>query len=530
MCKKQYPVIDLFAGPGGLSEGFSSFGLGGKSKSPSLFSVVVSVEKEKTAHATLMLRSYYRGLIVKGLSLTNYYAWLNGESETYKKTVQEDEVWSEAKSHALLHELGVDLVADEELENHILAKLKGFDRSSVLIGGPPCQAYSLVGRARNKGNSSYSAEEDHRHFLYREYLKILYRTEPSIFVMENVKGILSSKVNGERIFPSILKDLVAPHEALGKELGKKYVIYSLVTNRRFRYGDDPASVEGTDFLIRSEHYGIPQKRHRVILLGIEESIDVIPDKLRASTTTINVRDVTSGLPPLRSRLSKGGDSSEKWVKIIKEVSQELIDDLKKSEQLPELVGEVKRLLNQDKRIGLDDGGLRVEPSILNSEEQLLPLHLESWYQDNCLNKVLNHESRGHIKEDLKRYLFIATYGKIYGISPKASEFPSFLAPEHKSWHSGKFADRFRVQLSNSPSATMTSHISKDGHYFIHPDPTQCRSLTVREAARLQTFPDNYFFMGPRTQQYVQVGNAVPPLLARQIAQVVHGVLEKVGEE
>ena len=142
--------------------------------------------------------------------------------------------------------------------------------------------------------------------------------------------------------------------------------------------------------------------------------------------------------------------------------------------------------------------------------------------------VLNHSTRAHIVSDLERYLFASSFATVTGTSPMLSDFPTSLLPDHDNVEmalgNGLFADRFRVQLARKPSTTITSHISKDGHYYIHYDPSQCRSLTVREAARLQTFPDDYFFCGPRTSQYQQVGNAVPPALARQIAGLVASLL------
>lgn len=162
--------------------------------------------------------------------------------------------------------------------------------------------------------------------------------------------------------------------------------------------------------------------------------------------------------------------------------------------------------------------------------------LARWISDPNLGGVCQHETRTHMDPDFARYLFAAVYGEIRSASPKLSHFPKHLLPNHSNIFEtdgngrkqlrGDFNDRFRVQLSGEPARTIVSHIAKDGHYFIHYDPEQCRSLTVREAARIQTFPDNYFFEGNRTQQYQQVGNAVPPFLALKLAEVVAELIKQ----
>jgi DNA (cytosine-5)-methyltransferase 1 len=509
------PVVDLFAGPGGLGEGFSSFGDG------KAFKILVSAEMDSSAHQTLRLRSFFRILKQKGgNALASYYRYCNGESATpWDQTNAKD--WEEAGNEARQITLGTPS-GNRELFAILDNAGLNQTRPWVLIGGPPCQAYSLVGRARNRGKADYKAEDDHRHFLYREYLKIIQKYRPAIFVMENVKGILSSKVHDQQIFHTILRDLSDPGLAITKRHGQGYRIHSLVVPTVFEQGMNPNQIDVHDFIIRAENHGIPQARHRVILLGVREDIETRPSLLQV-VDQVTFKDAVAGLPALRSRLSKEVDSPDKWHEVVSTHLQELLEESMQRSDLTEIaenLREIKSNLKSDLRYGA------VRERIIGHIPSPVP-ELERWYHDSNLKVLLNHEARGHMSPDLRRYLYAAAYASAYKRSPKGHEAFDLagLRPEHKNWESGKFADRFRVQLYERPATTVTSHISKDGHYFIHPDPVQCRSLTVREAARLQTFPDNYFFQGNRTQQFHQVGNAVPPLLAYKIAGKVSEILK-----
>lgn len=517
-------VVDLFAGPGGLGEGFTSFGDGGR------FEIVVSAEKDPKAWQTLRLRAFYRLLKKhKPDHLFEYYDYCNDPLSTgeFMPSKDTESLWSEAAREARCITLGSPK-GNQELDEALNDQLHGLNenRPWVLIGGPPCQAYSVVGRARNQAKVNYRAEEDNRHFLYKEYLRIIREKQPAVFVMENVKGILSSKVNNERIFSNILRDLSDPHQALHEGgSGKRYHIYSLVTGDHFSHKKSVDEIDPRAFIIRAEDYGIPQARHRVILLGISEDClpaDVLQVKLAKDSPEATVGQVIGSLPRLRSGLTKMADSSENWAGVVVRESDYLREQLDKKDPMWRVLGDVTAGFKAPESAG----GRRVKRAANKNDGATGNTRLDDWYRDPNLDYWLNHEVRGHMPTDLRRYVFAAAYAKLHGFSPKGHKGFNLegLAPEHKNWKSGVFSDRFRVQAEKLPATTITSHISKDGHYFIHYDPTQCRSLSVREAARVQTFPDNYFFQGNRTEQFHQVGNAVPPLLASKIARVVFRIL------
>jgi DNA (cytosine-5)-methyltransferase 1 len=516
------PVVDLFAGPGGLGEGFSSRM---DDEGRHVFHVVLSVEMEKYAHETLRLRAFFRQ---EPEVPEEYYHVLRGKANIASLgSGRTKERWERAGREVLRAKLGGSREDQSRIHEAMWAATKGSDRPLVLIGGPPCQAYSIAGRSRMSGVEGYRPEDDERHTLYREYLKIITDVRPAVFVMENVKGILSSRLHGERIFNRILADLQEPVRALGKSSGSgrlRYTVHPVSeSSGSIDFFPDPSS-----FVIRCEDLGIPQRRHRVIILGIREDLGITPRQLNGSVKSPTVGNVIGDLPKIRSDLS-GRSSYTSWHQFFDEgLSNGLLREVRDrgGESVAREMKEAVKRLAATRR---GRGGEFVKCTRRLRAGDVLG----NWFYDPRIGGVFNHESRCHIDEDLYRYLYASCYALHHGASPKLADFPEALLPDHRNARravgsNSMFADRFRVQLKNRPATTITSHISKDGHYYIHYDPFQCRSLTVREAARLQTFPDNYFFCGPRTAQYVQVGNAVPPFLASKIAHLVHEVLSSTG--
>lgn len=419
-------IVDLFAGPGGLGEGFSA--AGGESTTP--MSIRLSVEKDDFAIQTLRLRAFLRSF--EGGFPAEYYEALNHSRVMPDWALSYPANWKTAIEEAQQLELGTPGVF-EHLAPILDSARERCSGRTVLIGGPPCQAYVLV---------PLTAEGD----------------------------------------------LLVDHTA-------------------------------KEFVVRAEEHGVPQARHRVFIVGLRA--DVAKERTLTGPLLVksepsqsnSVMTAIGGMPKLRSGLSKN-DTATNWQEAVREWASKLAAD----DTLPCSITPVLRHISK-----LNDMGSQPR----TSADVAMPIPskaLADWLEDPLLEVSLQHETRGHIKGDLGRYLYAAAFAQSYGYSPKLKEFPAILQPNHANRESGAFADRFRVQLADAPSTTVTSHISKDGHYFIHPDPVQCRSLTVREAARLQTFPDNYYFCGPRTEQYKQVGNAVPCFLAKQIAHIVHDLI------
>jgi DNA (cytosine-5)-methyltransferase 1 len=573
---KTIAAIDLFAGPGGLSEGFSRYQSAALS-----FDIRLSIEKDPVACRTLRLRAFLRQFKGRRTPVA-FYDYIRGNRAKLQDLEALPE-WKIAAEHVKQWTLGASpsdpgYVAPTDLHQAINLALSGAGDEWVLLGGPPCQAYSLIGRARMTGvgakvrsvaknerqiTKSREAREaafsyDRRHTLYREYLRVVAVHQPAAFVMENVKGILSAKIPVSRddqgnpqgyvhVFDQIQKDLTDPWAALSDDpdhktlhalsgifghVGRTYRLYSFVLKPE----DAWTGLTGTDFVIRTERFGVPQNRHRVIVLGIRQDIKRDYEPIKEAVQRATVRQMICGMPRLRSGLSRdrasvtkyGDDSPCAWRFALRSETKAALKgnvDLQRSAAINQVLDKTAELTS---RGGPYIASLHSTSSIPNS--------LRYFLEDSTLGGVIQHHSRSHMASDLARYLYLAVTADKSDVSqqytPTLEEWPRALLPKHANVrYDGRqrvvdgFVDRFKVQSWDKPSSTITSHIQKDGHYFIHPDPSQCRSLTVREAARLQTFPENYFFEGNRTEQFLQVGNAVPPYLALQLAESVANIFE-----
>ena len=505
------PVIDVFAGCGGFSEGFNA--LRGESGFP--FDVRLHIERERAPVSTLLLRSFYHQFR-ENLLPDSYYEYVNGSIERDDLFQQHPREAEAAKRRCLQIEMGASSATTSLVDDRIGRAVAGADRW-VLIGGPPCQAYSVIGRVRNQSLDGYDPEEDIRFRLYREYTRIMAAYWPAVFVMENVQGLLSARCAGRSVFEQMLGDLREPAGSRSVRNAEdtrcyKYRLYSVVSA-----ASDP---EPGDFMVKSENYGIPQVRRRLLILGVRDDILTEPEPLPLVSEPVAAGEVLSGIPPVRSGLSRQ-DNRERWIAAVLGIREQPWWN-----EIPsEVQHRISKALETLRTTANGRGNYRF------MDEQATCRYKPDWFEDPRLDGTLNHEARTHREDDLWRYLF-ASCVMADGEHPpfRISDFPEGLRPNHQSTadalSKGSFADRFSVLTKAAPSRTVVSHIRKDGHYYIHYDPAQCRSLTVREAARLQTFPDNFFLEGSRTDQYGQVGNAVPPLLSHQVADCIAKLLSR----
>ena len=348
---------------------------------------------------TLKLRAFYRYFIHENLPVpVEYYKYLAGEIERDALFRKFPEAAKCADEEALCAELGGDDFSDSYFDK-IIVKVLHDEKEWLLIGGPPCQAYSLVGRSRRlgalkdgNGNLIDNGKEffdDHKHKLYQQYLRIIAKYSPSVFVMENVKGILSSKLNGENIFPVILKDLQGPSIAAkahnwGKVANYSYRTISFVT------GTEPD--KNRSYLIKTEKYGIPQSRHRVIILGIR---DDIWKRINGSVSHLSIKkevtvaEILENMPKIRSDFSKRKSATtDDW--------KSHLSYAEKMEWYYEIDSDVKKIIqkadNERKKENLETRS--------NELKACQPKTYTDWYDDQNLTCLCNHESKTHMDSDL----------------------------------------------------------------------------------------------------------------------------------
>lgn len=414
-----YNFIDLFAGAGGLSEGFIQAG----------FSPVAHVEMNAFAAQTLETRTGYFYLKAQG-KLDVYYDYAKGKitRDEFLEQIPEEQLKS-----VLCETMSDDTLPGLFSTIDTILTAKGIQKVDVIIGGPPCQAYSLVGRAQSSHMEKPMAE-DPRNDLYKLYARFLQKYQPKMFVFENVMGIKSA--NGGATWAKV--------QAALREVG--YEIECREQN--------------------SKTFGVLQSRRRMIIVGWLKDSGLSYPEFEKKTVTATVNDILNDLAILHPGENSGEYRSD-------EMSAYLVET-----------------------------GIRTKDDVLT-----------------------HHCARPNKPRDIEIYKKTISLWNDGHKRLNYNDLPEELKT-HKNRNS--FLDRFKVvEGDKSCCHTMLAHISKDGHYFIHPDIEQHRSITVREAARIQSFPDSYFFEGPRTAQFVQVGNAVPPLMARGIAE---GIMHELRRE
>ena len=418
MRENKLTAIDIFAGGGGLSEGFCRAG----------FDIINHIEKDKHATETLRTRILFFLLKERGL-LKEYYAYLFGQISR-EALVARYNLENLINNNVICEEIS-DMTIEDIIQRIKVNMETGYIKNiDVLLGGPPCQAYSLVGRARDP----YNMEYDRRNYLYKYYIEFLKEFNPEIFVFENVPGLISAGKG------KLFEDIKRYMNDVGYEINYR--------------------------ILNSADFMVLQNRKRVILIGWKEGNNFEYPTFEEMKHSYRVKDVLYDIPNLKD-------------------------------------GE-----------GIDDAQ---DYGITDINEYLKKTKIRTHY-----DKVINHVARPHRREDLQIYKY-AINKYLKGETLKYTDLPEKLQL-HKNRKS--FLDRFKVlDRDASASHTVVAHIAKDGHYYIHPDINQIRSLTVREVARLQSFPDNYKFEGSRTAQFIQVGNAVPPLMAEVIGRKIKEILE-----